>query len=118
MSKPIGERVATLEVQMMEVQEGITNFRKFQKSVLAHQWYIKGAVAVVVAIVGVFCWLVKDTIEALRPAAQIIIQDELRQHPGIGDKVPKITAPATKGEVYTGRMNQSQEAGATRPDFQ
>ncbi|MGA2890322.1 MAG: hypothetical protein ABSE51_19940 [Terracidiphilus sp.] len=84
-----------MESNIRAALSGVENFRKFQKDSLRHQWYMKGAAAMIVVQLAVFGWIAKTGIEDiqknLKPILEIVVEDFLKEHPEYKGQLPKIS---------------------------
>lgn len=95
---------------MFRCEEGVNNFRDFQKKSLQHQWWMKGAAATILAIISFIGWSVDHAIDKVLPAAKVLIEYYDKTHPDAN--IPKIShtfPPEQKYPVPTSAGNESRQ---------
>lgn len=92
----IEERVTAIESlqsaheqRLRTCEDGVSNFRRFQRTTLNHQWYMKGIGAALLAIGSGLWWTVDHAIDRLMPAAKVLIEYYDETHPSA--HLPKIS---------------------------
>ena len=83
--------VSTLKSRVARTEEGVANFREFQRKSLNHQWYMKGVAGTILAIISVVGWTVVHGIDKILPAAEILIRYYEETHPELKGQLPKIS---------------------------
>jgi len=95
----LGLDMALLKTRVERCEEGVANFREFQRKALQHQWWMKGATAAIIGILGVIGWTVDHAIDKILPAAKILIEYYDQNHPDA--KLPKISHHAEPSSAYS-----------------
>lgn len=97
---------ALLKTRVHRTEEGVSNFRVFQRKSLNHQWFMKGAATVVIGMAGLIYHTVDAALDRFIPAAKILIEYYESQHPQMQGKLPKISQSHSPQEA----VNSTQMA--------
>ena len=94
----LGLDMALLKTRVERCEEGVANFREFQRKALQHQWWMKGATAAIVAILTIIGWTIDHAVDKVLPAAKILIEYYDKGHPDA--QLPKISHHGDPNSAY------------------
>lgn len=99
--------VSESQLRITECEARMESFAKFERSTLKHQWYMRGAAAVLVLFVGFIGWTIETGIKELQPVLKIIIEDHIRLHPEDSGKLPKIGQDSSEYSIIRDTVSES-----------